>query len=124
DNILLTQLVDHRLDRRKLEQMDEHVGHARSSYPPAFTRLELFSLPGGGDVEDLAVLGDGAPGQVDALLFELVDDLIVVEGIVLVFVVDDELELFLDRVPAHLFALGAGGASGEEAAQGEDAARG
>src|SRR5688572_6104783 len=82
-------------------------------YRPRGTRgsqlLKLPPLPRRRDVEDLAVLGHGAAGEVDALVLQLLDDLVVVQRVVLVLVVDDRLELLLHRVPAHLLAFGAGG---------------
>src|SRR5665213_3762675 len=86
--------------------------------------LELPSLPGRWDIEDFAVFGDSASSQFDALLLELDDDFVVVEGVEPVFGADDALEFFLDGVPAHVFALGVGGAAGEESAERKDAARG
>ena len=35
------------------------------------------SLHGGGDVHRLAIFGDGAAGDIDAALFQIVDDIIV-----------------------------------------------
>src|SRR5579859_3733827 len=84
--------------------------------------LELPPLPRRGDVEDLAVFRHRPAGQVDALVLELGDDFVVVEGILLVLEADDRLELFLDGVPAHVFAFGAGGAAGEETPEREHAA--
>ena len=48
--------------------------------------LESFAAAGGGDSGDFAVFGDGAAGQFDALLLEFDHDLIVGQGVGLVFV--------------------------------------
>ena len=52
----------------------------------------LAAHGGGGDVHAFAVFGDGAAGDVYALLFEFVGDFLVAEGFGFVFFFDDGLE--------------------------------
>src|SRR3954467_15309724 len=58
---------------------------------------EILSFPRRRDVQDLPVLRDRAPRQVDALFLQLVHDLVVVQRVVLVFLGDDDLQLLLHR---------------------------
>src|SRR4051812_33462844 len=60
-------------------------------------RLKFFPLPCGRDVQNLPVFRDGSAREFDALVFQLDDDLIIVERIELVFFGDDGLEFFLHR---------------------------
>ena len=88
------------------------------------TKSILPSEFGGGDVEDFAVFGDGAAGDVaHAGGGQFGADLIVVEGVGLVFVVDDFFEFGLDGVVAALLAVVIFQAAAEKAAQRQDSLR-
>ncbi len=60
---------------------------------------------------------------VSPCLDELFDQFVVRERVLLVFVVDDFLQLQPHGVPGHFFAVGADRAAAEEALEREDAAR-
>lgn len=81
------------------------------------------SSSGGGDAQGGAVFGDGAAGDGQAVLVEFFDEFFVAEGVLLVFVVDDFLQLGFDGIPTDAFAVGGFGAAAEELSQGEDAHR-
>ncbi len=69
-------------------------------------RSELFPLAARRDAEILAVLGDRAPSDREAVAAHLVDDLFVGQRVLLVFLGDDLEQLLLDRVPGNLVAIG------------------
>src|SRR5581483_7571654 len=84
----------------------------------------VLPLAGRRDLQRLAVLGHRPPGYVQPGLLEPLDDLLVGEGLRLVFLGDDLQELLLDRLPGDaLPGLLVGGAAAEEPLEREDAPR-
>ena len=83
----------------------------------------VTSLTRAGDPHLAAVLGDGATGDIQPMVFELPHEFIVAVGLGFVLVVDDFLQFESDGVPGHIFAIVTLGASDEEAFEREDAAR-
>ena len=65
-----------------------------------------------------------APGDGQAVLGEFLDEFVVAMRMMLVFVIDDFLQLDSHGIPGDLFAAGADGAADEESFEREDAARG
>src|SRR5262245_43227430 len=88
--------------RRRVMRGSGALGVTTGRKPGATS--ELFSEARGLDVELVAVLGDGAAGDVDAALFELFDEGLVAEGLGLVFLVDDFFEGDFDGVPGDVLA--------------------
>src|SRR5262245_60246144 len=66
---------------------------------------ELLALAARGDPQGPPVLGHGPPRDGEAVPAQLVDDLLVGERVLLVFLGDDLEQLLLDRVPRDLFAV-------------------
>src|SRR5207249_9461912 len=86
--------------------------------------LILTPLAGRGDVELLAVLRDRSAGEVVAEFFHLIDERIVAERVVLVFLVDDLLQLDADDRPRDVVLAVLGlGAAAKKAFEREQAAR-
>src|SRR5262245_56789604 len=90
----------------------------------SFSIAPHLPLPRRRDIEHLAVLGDGAAGDGVAGFTELVDEVLVGEGVRFVLVGDDFEEFLLDGLPGDILAGGGLGAAAEEAFEGKDAARG
>ena len=91
--------------------------------PARYGRSVASAETGGGDVQQLAVLGHRAPGQVgDAGFSQFLLDLIVVERLGLVLFVDDLLELDADGFPTVGLPAVVFGAPAEELAALSDAA--
>ena len=83
----------------------------------------FFSLTSRQDVQLLAVLGDRAASDVDAVLLEFHHQQIITERMGLVFGLDDLLQFGLHRAPTHGVARIGLRAAGEEHSQGKDTAR-
>ena len=84
-------------------------------------KSELAAEAGFGDVELGAVFGDGAAGDFVAFGGEGVDEVVVGEGVVLVFAVDQFAEDFLDFAGGDFFAVAVFQAFGEEVFEREHA---
>ena len=82
---------------------------------------ELATQAGFGDVELGAVFGDGAAGDFVAFGGEGVDEVVVGEGVVLVFVVHEVAKDLLDLAGGDFFAFAVFEAFGEEVLEREDA---
>src|SRR5205809_2927580 len=77
----------------------------------------------GEDVELVAVFGDGAPGDLDAPFRELLDDLLVGERVLGIFVRDQLLDLGLDGARAGVLAGGGRQAAREEKLERQESPR-
>ena len=88
------------------------------------SQVELLQFPAKpclGNVQQGAVLGDGATGHFVALCGKAVHQFVVGEGVVLVLVVHHITENFLDFAGAHLLAFAVFEAFGEEILERENA---
>ena len=83
--------------------------------------LKLPAQPRLGNIQLRAILRNGAPGDFVALGGEGVDEVVVREGVVLVFAVDQFAEDFLDFAGGDFFAVAVFEAFGEEVFEREDA---
>src|SRR6266516_6252134 len=113
-------------------------GPARGGSPPRPARARGCSRRGaprlrrcsqplaharGEDIELVAVFGDGAPGDLDAPFRELLDDLLVGERILGIFVRDQLLDLGLDGARARVLAGRRREAAREKELERQEAAR-
>ncbi len=109
------------LSSRQLRDGLSRLGSVAGAEGPA---SKLLALTARRDQEILPVLGDRAAGDLQALTFHLIDDLLVGHRALLVFLGDDFEQLLLDRVPGDLVAVGRGGSAAEEPLERENPARG
>src|SRR5262249_17963067 len=91
---------------------------ALAGWKPALRTWSISpALSRRGDFERFAVLGDRPPRELVALSGQLVNQRIVAEGIIFIFLVHDLLEFDADDVPGDFFAVGRRGATAEEPLQ-------
>src|SRR5262249_52371486 len=98
----------------------------RSSRPvsaPSPLHRPIFALPGRWNVEHLAVLGHGTPGDRVAGLLKFGDQVFIAPWIGFIFLVDNLEQVMLDGFPGHFFARGGLRSAAEEAFEREDATR-
>src|SRR5262245_59701509 len=69
---------------------------------------DLTALAAGEDAQLLAVLGDGAAGDLDVLVPQELHDLLIRVGVLRALGGDDLLDLELDRLGGQVVAVGAG----------------
>src|SRR4029077_16541874 len=86
--------------------------------------VNLLPLRRGQDTHQPPVIGDRPPGDVDLFLAEQLGDVLVAEGLLRVLLGDDLPDLLLHTLRAHLRALPAAEARGEEVLELEGALRG
>src|SRR5437868_2292781 len=82
-----------------------------------------LSHPGGENTELVAVLGDGAAGDLDSALAEDVDDGLIGERVLWIFFLDELLQLRLDPTRRDVLPIRSREAGGEEELQRENAPR-